>query len=198
MSEYMESHAVSRLIGSPPGYVGHEEGGQLTEAVRRRPWSVVLLDELEKAHHNIWNLLLQIMEEGTLTDSLGRHASFRNTIFVMTSNLGARRFDTRKPFGFSTGRESEASELEKSVLSDARANFPPEFMGRLDAALVFHPLCLESLTAITHQLLDQSEKRLKSMGIILNMSPDIPHYLASKTIHHPGGARPEANRNPAN
>ncbi len=190
MSEYMEAHAVSRLIGSPPGYVGHESGGQLTEAVRRRPWSVVLLDELEKAHHDIWNLLLQIMEEGTLTDSFGRHISFRNTIFIMTSNLGARRFDTRKPLGFSAGGIDEETRLEQAVLSDARSNFPPEFMGRLDAALVFHPLREASLTAITQQLLNQSTERLHGMGITLRMDAQIPHHLASQSLGHPSGARP--------
>ena len=190
MSEYMEAHAVSRLIGSPPGYVGHESGGQLTEAVRRRPWSVVLLDELEKAHHDIWNLLLQIMEEGTLTDSLGRHASFQNTIFVMTSNLGARRFDQKKPLGFSAGGEAEEIGIEQAVLSDARASFPPEFMGRLDAALVFHPLRADSLTSITRQLLNQSGERLRTMGITLQMDPEVPRHLALQSLHHPSGARP--------
>ena len=190
MSEYMESHAVSRLIGSPPGYVGHESGGQLTEAVRRNPWSVVLLDELEKAHHDIWNLLLQIMEEGTLTDSLGRRASFRNTIFIMTSNLGARRFDTRKPLGFSPGEEGEEARLEQAVLSDARASFPPEFMGRLDGTLVFHPLREDSLICITRQLLNQSGERLRELGITLQIDDQLPRHLASKSLRHPSGARP--------
>lgn len=156
MSEYMEPHSVSRLIGSPPGYVGHEDGGQLTEAVRRSPWSVVLLDELEKAHRDIWSILLQVMEEGVLTDSRGRKTDFRNTVLVMTSNLGSQRFVRGPGLGFSPGPEGDRTALEREVLADARKSFPPEFLNRLDAALVFHPLDHTSLVSITRQLLDQA------------------------------------------
>ena len=140
MSEYMEPHSVSRLIGSPPGYVGHEDGGQLTEAVRRSPWSVVLLDELEKAHRDIWSILLQVMEEGVLTDSRGRKTDFRNTVLVMTSNLGSQRFVRGPGLGFSPGPEGDRTALEREVLADARKSFPPEFLNRLDAALVWTTL----------------------------------------------------------
>ena len=156
MSEYMESHSVSRLIGSPPGYVGHEEGGQLTERVRRKPWSVVLLDELEKAHRDVWSILLQVMEEGVLTDAQGRKTDFRNTVLVMTSNLGARHFHQKARLGFSQGPEADRSALEQAVLREARNTFAPEFFNRLDAALVFHPLDGQTLAAITQQMLSQT------------------------------------------
>ena len=136
MSEYMEAHSVSRLIGSPPGYVGHEEGGQLTERVRKNPWSVVLLDELEKAHRDVWSILLQVMEEGVLTDAQGRRTDFRNTVLVMTSNLGARRFGKSQSLGFHTGGQAEREELERAVLADARSTFAPEFLNRLDATSI--------------------------------------------------------------
>ncbi len=189
MSEYMESHAVSRLIGSPPGYVGHEEGGQLTEAVRRRPWSVVLLDELEKAHRDIWNLLLQVMEEGTLTDAQGRRADFRNTVLVMTSNIGARRFSSRQKLGFSSP-EQASFDVEQAVLADAKSAFPPEFFGRLDAALVFHPLDQEALAAIARNMLEQVRQRLAALGISFEPENQAVELLAAQALDQPGGARP--------
>src|SRR5699024_4540100 len=140
MSEYLEPHSVSHLIGSPPGYEGHDEGGQLTERERRKPWSVVLLYELEKAHREMWSILLQVMEEGVLTDAQGRKTDFRNTVLVMTSNLGARHFHQKARLGFSQGPEADRSALEQAVLREARNTFAPEFFNRLDAALVFHPL----------------------------------------------------------
>ena len=170
MSEYMESHSVSRLIGSPPGYVGHEEGGQLTERVRRKPWSVVLLDELEKAHRDVWSILLQVMEEGVLTDAQGRKTDFRNTVLVMTSNLGARHFHQKARLGFSQGPEADRSALEQAVLREARNTFAPEFFNRLDAALVFHPLDGQTLAAITQQMLSQTGERLSALGIGLRWS----------------------------
>ncbi len=190
MSEYMEAHAVSRLIGSPPGYVGHEEGGQLTEAVRRRPWSVILLDELEKAHRDIWNLLLQVMEEGTLTDSLGRRADFRNTVVVMTSNLGAERFRRAGRLGFSAHQSHEEQQMEQAVVSQARSAFPPEFWGRLDAALVFHPLGQDALAAIACQMLSQTACRLDAQGIKLKVGDGVAQFLAQQAMLHSGGARP--------
>ena len=168
MSEYMEAHSVSRLLGSPPGYVGHEEGGQLTEAVRRKPWSVVLLDEIEKAHRDIWSVLLQVMEEGVLTDSQGRKTDFRSAVLVMTSNLGARRFAQGKKLGFSTGDESR--DLEREVLKDAKQAFSPEFFNRLDGALVFHPLSPAAMEAITGRLLEESARRFQARGITLSWS----------------------------
>lgn len=190
MSEYMESHAVSRLIGSPPGYVGHEEGGQLTGAVRRHPWSVVLLDELEKAHRDIWNLLLQVMEEGVLTDAQGRKTDFRNTILVMTSNLGAKRFAKGQTLGFSTTREAGDRDMEREVLSEAKNVFSPEFWGRLDGALVFHPLDENSLTAIAGHMLQQVGERLQTQGVTLLPDPGAAVFLARKARSSGHGARP--------
>ena len=190
MSEYMEGHTVSRLIGSPPGYVGHEEGGQLTERVRRKPWSVVLLDELEKAHHDIWSLLLQVMEEGVLTDAQGRKTDFRNTVLVMTSNLGAQRFAKGKRLGFAAGGEAEREELERAVLSDAGNTFAPEFLNRLDATLVFHPLSGETLNAITRQLLSETRKRLDKLGIAMAVEEEAVSLLAGKGSSREYGARP--------
>ncbi len=190
MSEYMEGHTVSRLIGSPPGYVGHEEGGQLTERVRRHPWSVVLLDELEKAHHDIWSLLLQVMEEGVLTDAQGRKTDFRNTVLVMTSNLGAQRFAKGRRLGFAAGGEAEREELERAVLSDAGNTFAPEFLNRLDATLVFHPLDKDTLSAITRQLLDETGKRLDKLGVSMEVEEGAVSLLARRGSDREYGARP--------
>jgi len=190
MSEYMEAHTVSRLIGSPPGYVGHEEGGQLTERVRRQPWSVVLLDELEKAHRDVWSLLLQVMEEGVLTDSQGRKTDFRNTVLVMTSNLGAQRFAKGRRLGFAAGGDAEREELERAVLSDAGSTFAPEFLNRLDATLVFHPLSGETINAITRQLLSETRKRLDKLGITMAVEEEAVTLLAGKGSSREYGARP--------
>lgn len=190
MSEYMEPHSVSRLIGSPPGYVGHEEGGQLTERVRRKPWSVVLLDELEKAHRDVWSILLQVMEEGVLTDAQGRKTDFRNTVLVMTSNLGARHFHQKARLGFSQGPEADRSALEQAVLREARNTFAPEFFNRLDAALVFHPLDRQTLASITQQLLAQTGERLSALGIGLQVEPEAVRLLAQTGADQDYGARP--------
>jgi len=191
MSEYMEAHTVSRLIGSPPGYVGHEEGGQLTERVRRQPWSVVLLDEIEKAHRDIWSLLLQVMDEGVLTDAMGRKADFRNTVLVMTSNLGAERFQTEGRLGFSSGEAAQRTvEIEKQVLSDARKTFRPEFWGRLDAALVFRPLEPDALEQVARLLLGQAEARLEQLGVKLDISDRAVAQLARRGGDPIYGARP--------
>ena len=189
MSEYMEPHTVSRLLGSPPGYVGHEEGGQLTERVRRNPWSVVLLDELEKAHRDVWSVLLQVMEEGVLTDAQGRKTDFRNTVLVMTSNLGAQRFARGRRLGFNAGGEAEREELERAVLSDASNTFAPEFLNRLDAALVFHPLDGTTLNAITRQLLSETRKRLEKLGVTMAVEEEAVGLLAGKGTRE-YGARP--------
>jgi len=190
MSEYMEAHSVSRLIGSPPGYVGHEEGGQLTERVRRSPWSVVLLDELEKAHRDIWSILLQVMEEGVLTDALGRRTDFRNTVLVMTSNLGAGRFKRGGQLGFTAGGQQEREKLEGEVLAEARAVFAPEFLNRLDAALVFHPLEADALSAITKQLLDETGERLGKLGVAIEVEEEAVSLLAGRGEDREYGARP--------
>ena len=176
MSEYMEAHTVSRLIGSPPGYVGHEQGGQLTEQVRRAPWSVVLLDEIEKAHPDIWSLLLQIMDNGCLTDSLGRKTDFRNTVLIMTSNLGAKHFSSR-PLGFST--DERTAGIESAVVAEAKRTFRPEFWDRLDHALVFHPLDESALTGVAERLLGATRDRLKELGVSLQVTPQALHRLVT-------------------
>ena len=190
MSEYMEAHTVSRLVGSPPGYVGHEEGGQLTERVRRNPWSVVLLDELEKAHRDVWSVLLQVMEEGVLTDGLGRRTDFRNTVLVMTSNLGARRFGRSQRLGFASGPAAEREQLEREVIADARRTFAPEFFNRLDAALVFHPLEQGDLCRIARRLLDETGARLAAHGVKLDVAEEALSLLAREGSSREYGARP--------
>ena len=189
MSEYMEAHTVSRLIGSPPGYVGHEDGGQLTERVRRAPWSVVLLDEIEKAHPDVWGLLLQIMDEGTLTDSFGRKADFRNTVLVMTSNLGAERFGRSRQLGFAAEGDRQLA-VEQAVLADAKNTFRPEFWGRLDGALVFHPLDDTARTSVARLLLEATRTRLKELGIGLEVSGEALALLAHDSTDPVHGARP--------
>ena len=190
MSEYREAHTVSRLVGSPPGYVGHEEGGQLTERVRRNPWSVVLLDELEKAHHDVWSVLLQVMEEGVLTDGMGRRTDFRNTVLVMTSNLGARRFEQGQRLGFASGPSAEREQLEREVIADARRTFAPEFFNRLDAALVFPPLEQGELCRIARRLLDETGVRLAVHGVKLDVSEEALSLLAREGSSREYGARP--------
>ncbi len=190
MSEYMEGHSVSRLIGSPPGYVGHDEGGQLTERVRRNPWSVVLLDELEKAHRDVWSILLQVMEEGVLTDAQGRRIDFRNTVLVMTSNLGAQHFRAQGRLGFLPEEGADRAAVERAVLAEARRTFAPEFLNRLDGTLVFHPLDGDSLAAITRQLLDQTGERLSALGVSLQVEEDAVRLLARAGSDRDYGARP--------
>lgn len=190
MSEYMEGHSVSRLIGSPPGYVGHDEGGQLTERVRWNPWSVVLLDELEKAHRDVWSILLQVMEEGVLTDAQGRRTDFRNTVLVMTSNLGAQHFRAQGRLGFLPEEGADRAAVERAVLAEARRTFAPEFLNRLDGTLVFHPLDGDSLAAITRQLLDQTGERLSALGVSLQVEEDAVRLLARAGSDRDYGARP--------
>ena len=182
MSEYMEQHAVSRLIGAPPGYVGHGEGGELTEKVRRRPYCVVLLDEVEKAHREVLGLLLQVLEDGILTDSLGRHVNFRNAIIVMTSNLGSGRH-AMEQVGFVT---EDGHSLEKKAL---REFFSPEFLGRLDCVVEFSPLSRETLCAIARKELEQTVQRAEQAGAHLQTDQAAAEFLASVCRKHPGGAR---------
>ena len=190
MSEYMEGHSVSRLIGSPPGYVGHDEGGQLTERVRRNPWSVVLLDELEKAHRDVWSILLQVMEEGVLTDAQGRRTDSRNTVLVMTSNLGAQHFRAQGRLGFLPEEGTDRAAVERAVLAESRRTFAPEFLNRLDGTLVFHPLDGDSLAAITRQLLDQTGERLSALGVSLQVEEEAVRLLARAGSDRDYGARP--------
>ena len=193
MSEYMEKHTVSRLIGSPPGYVGHEEGGQLTEAVRRRPYAVVLFDELEKAHPDVWGLLLQILEDGTVTDAQGRHVDFRNTVIVMTSNVGAERLSSkvgRLGFSLHTGECRPAEELRKLVMSDLKRVFRPEFLNRLEEIIVFSQLEPEEIRCIAARMLDQVAHRLAALGVGLLVEDDALDALAKLGFDPEYGARP--------
>ena len=181
MSEYQEQHTTARLLGAPPGYLGHDEGGQLTEAVRRRPYSVVLFDEIEKAHPDIQNILLQILEDGQLTDAMGRKADFRNTIVLLTSNLGARFLAGQSaPLGFTPGSEALFEKQSAQAVEEAKKWFRPELVGRLDEMIVFRPLAEESLWAITEKMLCQLEARAARSGYQLRHTPRVGQALAAK------------------
>jgi ATP-dependent Clp protease ATP-binding subunit ClpC len=190
MSEYMEKHTVSRLMGSPPGYVGYEEGGQLTEAVRRKPFSVVLFDEIEKAHPDVFNALLQILEEGRLTDSQGRSVDFRNTVIIMTSNLGTR--DLRKAnLGFSTNDESVTYQKMKDKVTESLKNhFRPEFLNRVDEIIVFHELSKSEVTEIVDLMVARVTEQLEMQGMGLEVTVEAKHYLADRGYDPELGARP--------
>ncbi len=190
MSEYMEKHAVSRLVGSPPGYVGYEEGGQLTEAVRRKPFSVVLFDEVEKAHADVFNTLLQILEDGRLTDAQGRTVDFKNTVLIMTSNLGTA--DLRKTaVGFAKGSEAVTHERMKAKVHEAlKAHFRPEFLNRIDEVIVFHELTREEVIEIVDLMLERTSKQLATQGLALQLTPAARSLLAEKGYDPQLGARP--------
>jgi ATP-dependent Clp protease ATP-binding subunit ClpC len=196
MSEYQERHNISRLIGAPPGYVGYEEGGQLTERIRRRPYSVVLLDEIEKAHPDVYNMLLQIMEEGHLTDSFGRKVDFKNTILIMTTNVGAKAISS-PPFGFTSG-DSEAAhdEMKKNVLAEVSKRFKPEFIGRLDEIVVFKKLTQDDMKHIVDIELSKVRERLKERGLTIELTDAAKEYVIANCKkdgdrdHTDYGARP--------
>ena len=191
MSEYMEKHSVSRLIGSPPGYVGYEDGGQLTEKVRRKPWSVVLFDEIEKAHEDVWSILLQIMDDGHLTDATGRRVDFSNTVIVMTSNIGAKTITENRPaLGFADSQRRDEEDMNQKVMAELRATFRPEFLNRVDETIVFHRLSEEHLCAITQTLLEQVKQRFQALGITLLVPEDTACWLASQGRDDKFGARP--------
>jgi len=191
MSEYMERFTVSRLTGAPPGYVGYEEGGQLTEKVRKRPYSVVLFDEIEKAHPDVFNILLQILDEGVLTDSLGRRVDFKNTIIIMTSNLGARIIEKSTPLGFTQSTfQADYEKMKESVLSELRRNFNPEFLNRVDETIVFHALEREHLLSILDFLLVETNNKLSGMGITLEVDLEVKEWLLNKYYQPSYGARP--------
>ena len=191
MSEYMEKHNVSRLIGAPPGYVGYEEGGQLTERIRRRPYAVVLLDEVEKAHPDVFNMLLQIMEEGRLTDSFGRHVDFKNVILIMTSNIGADIIKGGASFGFSKREEIvDYEEIKKSLLSECEKFFRPEFINRLDEIIVFRPLVKDDLNHIIEIELSKVRQRLEDKGLQLELDQKAKDFLIEKGYNPDFGARP--------
>jgi ATP-dependent Clp protease ATP-binding subunit ClpB len=184
MSEYMEKHAVSRLIGAPPGYVGFDEGGQLTEAVRRKPYSVVLFDEIEKAHHDVFNVLLQILDDGRLTDSHGRTVNFKNTVIIMTSNIGSQLI-----LQFHAD-ESQYGRMKEQVLAALRAEFRPEFLNRVDDIVVFHSLGKEHMHKIVDIQLERLRQRLVTRRIELELTPAAVRFLAEVGYDPAYGARP--------
>jgi ATP-dependent Clp protease ATP-binding subunit ClpC len=191
MSEYMEKHNVSRLIGAPPGYVGYEEGGQLTERIRRRPYAVVLLDEVEKAHPDVFNMLLQIMEEGRLTDSFGRHVDFKNIVLIMTSNIGADLIKGGQSFGF--GKRDEVQDYKKikdSLLAECEKFFRPEFINRLDEIIVFRPLIKDDLYDIIEIELKKVRHRLEAKGMQFELDKAAKDFLIDKGFNPDFGARP--------
>ena len=195
MSEYMEPHSVSKLIGSPPGYVGFEEGGQLTEKIRRKPYSVILFDEIEKAHPDVMNMLLQILDDGRLTDSNGRTVNFKNTVVIMTSNIGARLITDKKSLGFSKGVEKEDEQKEyestkKEVLEELKKELRPEFINRIDEIIVFHKLNDEEIDKIIDIMLEEVKSRMKKQKYEIEFLPSVKKLISSKGIDKNFGARP--------
>ncbi|HJG38466.1 MAG TPA: AAA family ATPase, partial [Staphylococcus saprophyticus] len=185
MSEYMEKHSVSRLIGAPPGYVGHDEGGQLTEAVRRNPYSVILLDEIEKAHSDVFNVLLQILEEGRLTDSKGREVDFKNTIIIMTSNIGSQiLLENVKDAGVIT------DDTEKAVMNSLNQYFKPEIINRMDDIVLFKPLTISDMSSIVDKILTELNIRLMAQRISINVSDEAKAWLGEEAYEPQFGARP--------
>ena len=193
MSEYMEKFAISRLIGAPPGYVGYEEGGQLSEKVRRDPYSVILLDEVEKAHPDVFNMLLQVLDDGFLTDSLGRKINFQNTIIIMTSNIGARQV---KDFGTGVGFEtsnlkSQAVDIEKNVIQSAlKKTFAPEFLNRIDDIVIFNSLEKQDIDKIVEIELKELILRIKKLGYEVSLTPEAKSFISEKGFDKKNGARP--------
>ena len=197
MSEFTESHAVARLVGSPPGYVGYDEGGELTDKVREKPYSVILFDEVEKASHNFFNLLLQILDDGRLTDSKGRTVDFRNTVIIMTGNLGANRLKSEVPtMGFNVGHESEDDRLhafegvKKDIMTDVRKFFKPEFLNRLDEILIFKPLAKDDLRHIVRLMIHTLEDKVKEKGVVVDVTEKATEVLVGEGTDFAYGARP--------
>ena len=191
MSEYMEKFAVSRLVGAPPGYVGYEEGGQLTEKIRKKPYSVILLDEIEKAHPDVFNILLQILDDGILTDSYGRHVNFRNTIIIMTSNAGTRDIKRAGTVGFGKATFGTDYESMKSkVMDELKRIFNPEFLNRIDETIVFFPLTKKEISQIVDILLNELQTRLVDRNIKLILSKELKEYIVDKGFDPALGARP--------
>jgi len=193
MSEYMEKFAISRLIGAPPGYIGYEEGGQLTEKVRRKPYSVVLLDEIEKAHPDISNLLLQILDEGHITDSLGRNIDFRNTIIIMTSNIGSRQLkDFGNGIGFNTNAKKDNFDNEsKTIIEKAlKKQFSPEFLNRIDETILFKTLNKDNILTIVDLEVNHIINRIKKLGYTAKISKDARVFIADEGYDRKNGVRP--------
>ena len=197
MSEYMEPHSVAKLIGSPPGYVGYDEGGQLTERIRRKPYSVILFDEIEKAHPDVMNMLLQILDDGRLTDAQGRTVNFKNTVIIMTSNVGARMITDKNILGFSQntgdkekGQEKEYEDIKKDVMAELKKQFRPEFINRIDDIIVFHKLTDEDIKQIIDIMLKQVQKRLKEQEYNVEIDNSVKELVAKKGVDNNYGARP--------
>lgn len=191
MSEYMEKHTVSRLVGSPPGYVGYDEGGQLTEKIRRRPYSVVLFDEIEKAHPDVFNMLLQILDDGILTDAQGRTVSFKNAVIIMTSNVGARLITDKKGgLGFMASSSISEEKIKESVLGELKNTFRPEFLNRVDDIIVFSRLTKENIQEIAGKMLDKVKGMAAELGIKITFSPEVIADIADAGYDEVYGARP--------
>lgn len=193
MSEYMEKHSVSRLVGSPPGYVGYEEGGQLSEKVRRNPYSVILLDEIEKAHPDVFNILLQVLDDGHITDSQGRRVDFKNTIIIMTSNAGAQAIVEPKKLGFAASDDEKQNyrRMKGSVMEEVKRLFKPEFLNRIDEMIVFHSLNKEEIEQIVSLLFEGfAERCKKQMDITLKVRSSVKKYIAETGFDPKFGARP--------
>lgn len=193
MSEYMEKHSVSKLVGSPPGYVGFDDGGQLTEAVRRKPYSVILFDEIEKAHPDVFNILLQILDDGRLTDSKGRTVDFKNTVIIMTSNVGARDIKKKNTLGFATGENQSKAEhetMKEIIFEELKRTFRPEFLNRLDEVIVFHSLKEENIREIVDLMIRNLEERLKDLEISLEISDEVRDHISKVGYDQVYGARP--------
>ena len=189
MSEYMEKHSISKLIGSPPGYIGFDDGGQLTEAVRRRPYSVVLFDEIEKAHPDVYNLLLQVLDDGRLTDSKGRLVNFKNTIIIFTSNVGVDRLPKNNMISFDD-KSFNYNLVKNTLLTAFREYFKPEFVNRIDVVTIFHPLSIADLTCIAKIFISNLNKRLQAKGNSLRITENALNYLIQRGYDPMYGARP--------
>jgi ATP-dependent Clp protease ATP-binding subunit ClpC len=192
MSEYMEKHSVSRLVGSPPGYIGYDEGGQLTEAVRRKPYSVLLLDEIEKAHPDVFNILLQLLEEGKLTDAQGRKVDFRNTIVIMTSNIGASQISKNQSLGFSIGDDTGLSydDMKTKVMGELKKVFRPELLNRIDEIIVFHKLTKEEIKEVIDILMKRLREQMATHEVTIELTDEAKDLLVEKGYDPAMGARP--------
>ncbi|HAP32627.1 MAG TPA: ATP-dependent Clp protease ATP-binding subunit ClpC, partial [Firmicutes bacterium] len=191
MSEYMEKHTTARLVGAPPGYVGYEEGGQLTEKVRRKPYSVILMDEIEKAHHDVFNILLQILEDGRLTDGKGRTVNFRNTVIIMTSNVGANFIKKQPTMGFRpAGQEKNYEQMKGRLLEELKRTFRPEFLNRVDDTIVFKVLSEADIAKIVDLMLGELAGRIAEYGLKLEVTPAAKELLAREGFDPVYGARP--------
>jgi len=192
MSEYMEKHSVSKLIGSPPGYVGYDEGGQLTEKIRRKPYSVVLFDEIEKAHPDVFNMLLQVLEDGILTDSQGRRVDFKNTVIIMTSNVGASALETKRSMGFASSDDTvkEKEDIKTLLMSHLKETFRPEFINRIDEIVIFNKLTQPDIEKISNIMLDEVGKRIETLGVKVKFDESVTKLVSKEGFDPSFGARP--------